>query len=337
LLLSSLKTIMVTGADDVNDALAYMFFVLRHAHMAAAGLANGSSGSSSCDAVGTWTLLIARLLVITGEALQAVSEDHEPYFDIGTTADAVQWVMWHLPFLVDGYSTSSAAPAAASAQDQQSGSSSSSSKTAVRLELLQQQREKAQHTLTGLAVLQLDFADGFTAKDSYQTAQGLMCFGEALVTALPSKLCCNHSRCSSLARLSEAELVSGKACVCSRCASCRTACFLLVAADVRRFACCWPAGFHKTKIVALPPCFVLVVIAVEVIRHFRPAIKLYGFCCHVVCVLYASQCALHFPCILHYVPVATVLLQVQGSALLQQGVPGGSVATAQGGVQGTQV
>jgi hypothetical protein len=46
--------------------------------------------------------------------------------------------------------------------------------------------------------------------------QALVCFGEALAAALPSKACCNHTGCTNLGRLSEAELVGGKACVCGR-------------------------------------------------------------------------------------------------------------------------
>jgi hypothetical protein len=40
-------------------------------------------------------------------------------------------------------------------------------------------------------------------------------FGAALCAVLPSKQCCNHSGCTNLARLSEAELVAGKGSRCS--------------------------------------------------------------------------------------------------------------------------
>jgi hypothetical protein len=44
----------------------------------------------------------------------------------------------------------------------------------------------------------------------------MVSIGSALAAVLPSKHCCNHTGCSNLARLSEAELVAGKACVCGR-------------------------------------------------------------------------------------------------------------------------
>jgi hypothetical protein len=40
-------------------------------------------------------------------------------------------------------------------------------------------------------------------------------FGAALAAVLPSKHCCNHTGCSNLARLCEAELVAGKGSRCS--------------------------------------------------------------------------------------------------------------------------
>jgi hypothetical protein len=50
-----------------------------------------------------------------------------------------------------------------------------------------------------------------------ELCQALVELGEAVVTQLPSSKCCNNPRCSSLAALSEQELVAGKGSVCSRC------------------------------------------------------------------------------------------------------------------------
>jgi hypothetical protein len=69
-------------------------------------------------------------------------------------------------------------------------------------------------------VVQQQHADAAASADSKLTAleqisQQLLCLSGALAAVLPSKLCCNHSACSSLAKLSEAELVAGKGCRCS--------------------------------------------------------------------------------------------------------------------------
>jgi hypothetical protein len=47
-----------------------------------------------------------------------------------------------------------------------------------------------------------------------QLGQQLVDFGEAFCAALPSRHCCNNPGCANLQRLSEAQLVGGKACVC---------------------------------------------------------------------------------------------------------------------------
>jgi hypothetical protein len=48
-----------------------------------------------------------------------------------------------------------------------------------------------------------------------QLGAALVSFGGAMCAVLPSKHCCNHTGCSNLARLSEAELVAGKGSRCS--------------------------------------------------------------------------------------------------------------------------
>jgi hypothetical protein len=48
-----------------------------------------------------------------------------------------------------------------------------------------------------------------------QLGAQMAAFGCALCAVLPSKHCCNHTGCSNLARLSEAELVAGKGSRCS--------------------------------------------------------------------------------------------------------------------------
>jgi hypothetical protein len=54
-----------------------------------------------------------------------------------------------------------------------------------------------------------------------ELCQKLVELGEAVVTQLPSSVCCNNLRCSSLAALSEQELVAGKGSVFSRCRAAR--------------------------------------------------------------------------------------------------------------------
>jgi hypothetical protein len=51
--------------------------------------------------------------------------------------------------------------------------------------------------------------------DAGQLGAAMASFGSALAAVLPSKHCCNHTGCSNLARLSEAELVAGKGSRCS--------------------------------------------------------------------------------------------------------------------------
>jgi hypothetical protein len=58
--------------------------------------------------------------------------------------------------------------------------------------------------------------DSTTEGSVCQLLSALTCFGCTLAAVLPSKACCNHTGCSNLARLSEAGLVGGKACVCGK-------------------------------------------------------------------------------------------------------------------------
>jgi hypothetical protein len=102
--------------------------------------------------------------------------------------------------------------AAADGDVQASSSSSPGASTAGSTSLLQellQQAEQIQHSASAV-----DNEPNNACRR--QLGQQLVAFGEALCAVRPSKLCCNDSRCSSLACLSEAELVGGKECVCAR-------------------------------------------------------------------------------------------------------------------------
>jgi hypothetical protein len=212
---------------------------------------SSSSSSSSNDAVALWVLVIARTMVCIGQQLPAVVEENDAddedecqtedelndetedeeegsdggddgsdvfcWLDTAAVADAASWVSSQLPLLTGTHASSSTAAAPPQGSDQQP-SSSSSSRKGGRLVLQQLLSEQTLPLQSIIASCKREGKHGdWTAADYSNMTEQLLSCGEALVTALPSKLCCNHSRCSSMARPSEAELVGGKGCVCGRC------------------------------------------------------------------------------------------------------------------------
>jgi hypothetical protein len=154
---------------------------------------------------------------------------------------AVGWLVQQLPLLqLPGRTSSSIAggggsSAAAEAAGDSGGGSSSSSSTDLLQQLMSQAEDVQQqiyHCQTALTssganlsthVHQLGPAQAAVAsrdtelqQQAGQLGRALVSFGCALCAVLPSKHCCNHTGCTNLARLSEAELVAGKGCVCSR-------------------------------------------------------------------------------------------------------------------------
>ncbi|WIA11037.1 hypothetical protein OEZ85_011190 [Tetradesmus obliquus] len=232
LLLSLLKVTQASRAsgESGDTVLSNLDWVLQFAEMAASGLVNGSSSSSSSSSSGngngssgqvaTWMLLIARGFTAIGQLQQAAAEDG---LLIGLQAidDALRWVRVHLPLLIEVHSSS----AAAAAPEQQASSSSSSSSRvkATRLQLLQQLPAHLIQVQAGIARWRLAQPDTlrFTQSSCHELGMQLVSFGEALAAALPSRLCCNHTGCTNLGRLNEAELVAGRGCVCGRCFAAR--------------------------------------------------------------------------------------------------------------------
>jgi hypothetical protein len=205
--------------------------------------ASSSSGGSS-SAAALWALLLARgllesgllLLTMAAEASAitaklSTSDDSQALLDIvmpdpdlSFLSQAVTALVQLLPVLhLSGESsavlvTSTEASSSCSAAAPDTSSSSSSSGGSKRRQQLLEQAVQVQQALAAVSseAGQSSAAADTTEGHSSLLAQQLVCFGEALCAVLPSKLCCNHSRCSSLARLSEAELVGGKGCVCAR-------------------------------------------------------------------------------------------------------------------------
>jgi hypothetical protein len=230
LLISTVKLISAFEPDEGEWKTAEdLIRVLRHAEVAAARLASSNSssssnsdtassnggGSSSRDAVAMWVLLMARTMVRIGQTLPAAANDYGEELWVGTAsiADAARWISLQLPIVLDAYNDSTAAAAAAAqGPDQQP----SSSRTSGRLLLQQLLSDQILPLQAIVANCKEERDTSQTAAEYYQLSKQLVSCGEALVTALPSKLCCNHSRCSNSARLSETELVSGKSCVCAR-------------------------------------------------------------------------------------------------------------------------
>uniref|UniRef100_A0A383WBB5 MYND-type domain-containing protein n=1 Tax=Tetradesmus obliquus TaxID=3088 RepID=A0A383WBB5_TETOB len=192
-------------------------------------ITGGSSSSGSSGEVGMWMHLMARALAYIGQLQQAAAEDG---LLVGLTAieDAASWVKEHLPNLINEHTHNTAAAAVAAAsgpslnEHASSSSSSNSSRVkATRLQLLQQLPTSVLELQAGVARWRLAQPDTSRSTQSScrELGQQLVSFGEALAAALPSRHCCNHSGCANLGRLSEAELVAGRGCVCGRCFAAR--------------------------------------------------------------------------------------------------------------------
>jgi hypothetical protein len=178
-----------------------------------AGAAAGSSLVSWQDPAASWVLLLARSLIVAGQLLlqQQADREHqaggqvlcliyEPHLDAPIAA--FRWLQQQLPRL----QPPGEAVASAQANSSSSGSGRNKQHKALLAQAEQLQQLLAQQSGQGMW-MDYDFQQ--------QVVQQLVAFGQALCYALPSKACCNNPGCSSLARLTERELVSGRGCVCS--------------------------------------------------------------------------------------------------------------------------
>jgi hypothetical protein len=248
LLVSCFKVSAVSAAEQHVP----LPWVVLEASLAVATCLSSSSSSRSNSAM--WVLLLARGLLACGRQLQeaasagsissssssslhastttvacaAASDDTTSGVLVGNVRDAtlrqglevdlpcvqnaVCWLVQQLQLVKLPGVVSTAA--GASAGGGASALNSSSSSSVVQHELMLQAEDLQQQILqcqSALGSSEVEFG-----KHVEQLGAQMTALGGALCAVLPSKHCCNHTGCSNLARLSEAELVAGKACVCGR-------------------------------------------------------------------------------------------------------------------------
>jgi hypothetical protein len=121
--------------------------------------------------------------------------------------DVASWLVQQLPLIQ--------LPGMGSVATGAGASSSSSSSTSLLQQLMLQAEDLQQRQLRQCQAA-IDSSDADLNTHAGQLGAALVSFGGALCAVLPSKHCCNHTGCTNLARLSEAELVAGKGCVCGR-------------------------------------------------------------------------------------------------------------------------
>jgi hypothetical protein len=133
--------------------------------------------------------------------------------DLPCIQDAFSWLVQQLPLIqLPGDSTAAGATTSAAVA---AGDGASSSNSSVVLQQLTSQAEDLQQQIHQCQAA-LGSSDAAFHKHAGQLGAAMVSIGSALAAVLPSKHCCNHTGCSNLAWLSEAELVAGKACVCGR-------------------------------------------------------------------------------------------------------------------------
>jgi hypothetical protein len=249
-LLICCSKISARSVRGMYDPLRQVAAILQTGNTLAGCLVSSSSSSSVPD---MWALLLSRGLFNCGQRLQELATPSGSSSTAGTSAAAgvaaagisddsdldvpgehaqlgqslqlqlpclqaaVGSLMQRLPLLqLPGWNSSSTAGVAESlaAAEAAGASSSSSSSTFLLQQLMPQAEDVQQQILRCQAALSSSAAD-FSVHAGL-LGQALVSFGGALCAVLPSKHCCNHTGCTNLTRLSEAELVAGKGCVCGR-------------------------------------------------------------------------------------------------------------------------
>jgi hypothetical protein len=265
------------------------------------GSSNSGGGSDVSDALRSLsTLMLVRALLASGQLLQlaegtAAARFHPTTSEPGAVPAAASgpmfrparvWLQTYAAAVTclmqqlqpgDNAAASQAATRSTASNDSSSSSSSSSSLLSMLNKLgrpsgsIVAQCSQLQESIAGL------LADGTaaaaepaasTSSSSMSLGQQLVAFGEALLPLLPSVHCCNHAGCTNLARLSEAELVGGKACVCARWVQQRRLPDTAAAAD-RLDTCskCIGTGrrmqAHKADNVCARPCMCVTCVHVD--------------------------------------------------------------------------